>query len=288
MNSLARFSRELTQLHGCLDGRDFRRYLGCLASSWQTVLRTRTLAPADSAMTGTVGVTVGGQRFAIPLDAMGQAVASFDTTPTFGSIREIYADNVYLRAFKPGLTADVVVDLGSNRGMFLMLGAKVLGAKLAIGVEPEQRYAPVFAALTAANDEAAMNGGSATGSATRAPRFVRLERFASATPGPTTVTMRDIIATHAISSIGFLKCDIEGGEFDVFLNDPAFLAKVDNIAMELHHTAGEIVRLVDVLTRHGFVIRVTDQFGRKVAAPLGHYLYASRTGALLPAPVNPS
>ena len=41
----------------------------------------------------------------------------------------MYSGNAYLRAFKPGLRARTVVDLGSNRALFLMLALTVESAK---------------------------------------------------------------------------------------------------------------------------------------------------------------
>ena len=83
--------------------------------------------------------------------ASGQTLASHDTTSTFGSVREMYSGNAYLRAFKPGLRARTVVDLGSNRALFLMLALTVLEADLAIGVEAQSFYDGAFEVLLKAN-----------------------------------------------------------------------------------------------------------------------------------------
>ncbi len=267
MHPVTRLFRELSQLQACIDRRDFSRYLGCILAQWRGVLGRRTLAPADAAMTGTVTATVAGKRINVPLDTMTALVASHDATPTFGSVREIFASNVYLRAFKPGLRAGNVVDLGCNRGMFLMLAAHVLEPTLAIGVEPQTYFEPVFEALAAANE-------------TRRSCCVRLSRFVASSSGPDKVTMAEILQNYRIDRIGFLKCDIEGVEFDIFLNDAGFLDRVDNIAMELHHTCGDARRIESALRSRGFETRPTDQFGAICDVLRAEYLYASRSGAL--------
>jgi hypothetical protein len=263
MSPFLRFFSELAQLHACLDARDFRRYLGCVLSTGADVARQRTLVPADLAMLGAVSVTVRRKRIVVPLDDIRKVLADYDQTPTFGAVREMYAGDAYLRAFPSDLRSRVVVDLGSNRGMFLMLAAQVLESELAIGVEPRLFYDAAFETLRRAN-------GLDTG------KFVRITKRASAVGGADSVTIKEIMDEHAVSSIGFLKCDIEGGEFDVFLENNEFLSKVENIAMELHPVAGDVSRLLEVLVSYGFRVVATNQFGRPVDPRSAQYLYAWR------------
>lgn len=267
MNAASRLARELALLAKCLAPLDFARYLGAAALSAPAVLRTRSLAPADRKMKGEVRVKSHHQEILVPLDEMTTAMAARDDTPTFGSIREMYAADVYLQAFEYEITARTVLDLGSNRGMFLMLAAKGLTAELAIGVEPQTFYEPVFDALVNANRPLQT-------------KFERISRLAASRDGPDSISMASIIAQHGIDRIDFLKCDIEGGEFDVFLKNNEFLTRVDNIAMELHSEAGDPASLSDALIAQGFKVVVTDQFGARVVPATGHYLYASRTGRL--------
>ncbi|CCJ07833.1 FkbM family methyltransferase [Methylocystis sp. SC2] len=267
MNPFARLVLELGQLRQSLDMGDFLGYCAALAGNAGAVVKYRTLAPVDKAMRGTIAFVVEGVRILVPLDAMARMLNGHDETPTFGGAREMYASNVYLRAFRKGLKADTVVDLGSNRGLFLLLGAKALGARTLVGVEPQSFYTPVFAAAASANG-------------LQAGDYTRYERFASATLRADTITLREIMERHGLSRIGFLKCDIEGGEFDVFLGDPDALRQVDNIGMELHPKEGDADALVRTLKDMGFTVVVTDQFANSVAPAKGHYLYASRTGDL--------
>ncbi len=268
MDPASRLLRELAQLRGGLATSAFLRYLGCIGANTLAIARGRSLAPADHGMSRDVIFHADGKAITVPVGEIDKLLASHDTTPTFGSVREMYAGNAYLRPFKPGLRARTVIDLGSNRGLFLMLALTVLEADLAIGVEPQAFYDGAFEILLKAN--------------TIDPRSAhRICAFIASTSADGRQTMAKIMETHRLSSIGFLKCDIEGGEFDVFLNNNDFLRRVDNIAMELHPAEGDPRRLAAELQSFGFDLCLTDQFGATAPADRAHYLYASRTGQLL-------
>ncbi|MDH3740627.1 MAG: FkbM family methyltransferase [Hyphomicrobiales bacterium] len=268
MNPLLRLASELGALYARQPISEFAGYLMCLAGAAPGIVRQRTLAPADARMQGTVTMRVNGQDLQIPLGRIAKLLEGHDDTPTFGGLREMYAANVYLRAFKPGFRIGTVVDLGANRGLFSLLAVKAYGARIAVGVEPSVCFSPVADLLRRANDVAdhAM------------PREVA---FAGSKGGAGSVSMAELMKSHELGQIDYLKCDIEGGEFDVFLNGPDFLDKVGNIAMELHPHCGPVNEIVDLLQLKGFAVLVTDQFGRAVDGGLPHYLYASRIGDLL-------
>jgi len=268
MNPASRLALELGQLRRVLPPAQFRSYCLALAQRAPAIALARTLVPADRAMTGTIPFRIGGAEIRIALDETERLLAGHDATPTFGGAREMYASNVYLRGFRKGLTAEVALDLGSNRGLFLLQAAKVLGAKTLIGVEPQAYYTPVFAAL------AAVNGIAPNG-------YTRYERFIASKPAADATTLVAILAEHRIARFGFVKCDIEGGEFDVLMADDAPLDKIDNLAMELHPGKGDVAALAARLRAARFEVVVTDQFDGLTAPERGHYLYASRTGDLV-------
>jgi 23S rRNA U2552 (ribose-2'-O)-methylase RlmE/FtsJ len=263
MNPASRLARELGQLAHVLDATEFARYMCFLIVRSPSILADRTLVPADRLMNSDVAMTVGGKRIVVPVGEITALIDGHDPTPTFGAMREMYAGNVYLAPFEPGFKARTVVDLGSNRGLFSILAAIVLGAETVVGIEPSTYYQPVLARLIEAN------GLDARG-------VHRIAAFASSEPGPGKVTIDEIMDRFGMERIEFLKCDIEGGEFDVFLRNNAFLAKVDRIAMELHPTVGDVAALRQALTESGFNAKVTDQFGDDAPAREGLYLFASR------------
>ena len=51
---------------------------------------------------------------------------------------------------------------------------------------------------------------------------------------PPILTMTEIFRLHGLEKIDFLKIDIEGSEFDLFINNNEWLKNVDKIAMEVH------------------------------------------------------
>jgi hypothetical protein len=270
MNPLVRLGVEVSQLNALLGRRAMVDYLGAIIRSTPDIIRSKSLVPADLSMSGEIACCVRDQKIRIPLDQINALLAGKDPTPTFGAVREMYAGNVYLRAFRPNLKVAVAVDLGANRGLFSLLAIKVLGADQAIGVEPQEFYQPVCSALMNANGVSATQGR-------------RVNRFVASSAESGCITMGLIINEFDLPKIGILKCDIEGAEFDVFLNENAFLDHVENIAMELHPTKGDVNSLEMEIRKKGFVVAVTDQLGRKpTSANEAHYLYASRTGELAP------
>lgn len=152
--------------------------------------------------------------------------------------------------------------------MFSTVAKGVLGARLAVGVEPEPSYVAAAPLLYAANgiDPAAV------------PREVA---FIAAQPGPGRVTVAEILARYAITRLSFVKCDIEGGEYDVLLHANDWLARVDHLAMELHGDAAGNVAIADALARAGLSVLPADQFGRRTAAEAAEYLYAARDPSAL-------
>ena len=267
MNPASRLMLELGQLRHALPAKQFGLYCLAIATHGLSIARSRSLVPADRAMRGTVPFRVAGAEIRLPIDETERLLAGHDPTPTFGGAREMYASNVYLRGFKPGLRADTVLDLGSNRGLFLVLAAKALGATTLIGVEPTPYYAPVFAAIAAVNGIAP-------------DRYTRYQKFIRARPSEDGVTLAEIMAGHQIERFNMVKCDIEGGEFETLLAPDAPLKAIDNLAMELHPTTGDLKRIVKALVDSGFKVAVRDHFNAPAEAAQGHYLYASRTDDL--------
>lgn len=263
MNPLSRLARELGQLANVLDAIQFARYLGYLVLKSPSILKAGTLVPADRLMTGDVDMIVGNKRIIVPVGEITELLEGHDRTPTFGAMREMYANNVYLAPFAQGVKARTVVDLGSNRGLFSVLAAIVLEAETVVGVEPSTYYEPVLARLIKANG-LEMRG------------IHRVNAFASSELGAGKVTIDEIMNRYGMDRIEFLKCDIEGGEFDVFLKNNAFLDKVDRIAMELHPEEGDIDALGKALARSGFMLKPTDRFAGEAPLRQAHYLVATR------------
>jgi hypothetical protein len=230
-------------------------------------LQERKLAPLDRAMRGDYAVDYRGRSLRIPVAQIDRLLAGTGDSATFGTIREMLVNDVYLRAFK-ALNAPTVVDLGSNRGFFLLIAARVLCARVAVGVEPLEKYDKPFELLCAWNN-------------INCAAVHRHGTIVSADGGAGRTTMDSLIHEHDLRTIDFLKCDIEGAEFELFTRNNAWLGRCTNIAMELHPAAGDPRMIVNALRQYGFACVPTDQFGASTAAENAHYLYASSAGHLL-------
>ncbi|MCW2245983.1 hypothetical protein M2352_001574 [Azospirillum fermentarium] len=268
MNAVARLVYEYGNLFRVLSAGMILRLAAASLRCAGPVLRSRRLTAVDAAMSRNCHITYHGSRIALPLGDIDRLMAVPDDNPTFGNLREMFANDVYLRPFRPGLRADVVVDLGSNRGLFLVIAVKVLKARLAVGVEPEVGYDKVFPLLCAAN--------------AIAPETVRriVAAIAPVTePGKTSMT--DVLRSLDGARINFLKCDIEGAEYPLFAAGADWLGRVDNLAMEVHPDWGDNRDLLNHLRAAGFVCLATDRFGRPSQDPAAaEFIYASSVGDL--------
>jgi hypothetical protein len=193
-------------------------------------------------------------RLVVDTGAMDAALPG--DTPSFGGIREMYGRDCYLRRFRP-LESPLVVDAGGNRGLFSLLAFGALNARRVVYIEPQRQY---FSVLQALLDLNGIDQGAVV------PLLARC----------TGRLLGEIVREHG--RIGFLKMDIEGGEYEAF-SDAAWLRHCDNIAMELHPGLKNVI--YEKLEEAGFAILPTDERGRPADPSGASYVYASRTGCLL-------
>jgi hypothetical protein len=163
------------------------------------------------------------------------------------SIREMYVRNVYLHnrllQIRDG---DVVVDLGANMGNFTNL-ALAHGSKVrVIAVEPNEELNQIF------EQSVGQNPGHR--------ERVQLIRAVLGDCGPLSFsapakTEAELIEAGCIERIDFLKCDIEGGEFELLKPESRLLAMTRSLAIEIHAFAGDVESFVQMLIEAGFSIR---------------------------------
>jgi predicted RNA methylase len=208
-------------------------------------------------------VKMRGRRVNVPLTQIDNCLQGFGDTVTFSGVREMMSNDVYLRAFTIAGDADTVIDLGSNRGLFLGIALRVLGAKSVIGVEASPKYDSVWKIIDSANRR-------------RGQKVHRLTKLVSAEPGDRNLTLNELFFAKRIVAVDFLKCDIEGAEYELFRANTQWLSAVQNIAIEIHGSE-EKAWLKRRLEQNGFSVRAMNQEGLQCVAEKWEYLYGSRT-----------
>jgi hypothetical protein len=272
MNPMKRLLGEYEALNRVLGKRDLLAFVLAVAENAREVLRSRNLASVDAAMSRHISAHYRNRHLEFPLPEMDRLLTPYGDSYSFGGIREMYAHDCYLKGLH--LTGPVgnVLDLGANRGMFSLLAAAVLGARLVVGVEPNIQYDAAVQHLLSANHIGAD----------------RVVRYHCLITSPTAerqapdrnISIDTICTRRGIERIALVKIDIEGGEKDLF-SEPEWLARVDNIAMELHaRFVGDLSVIPYALRKYGFEYRFTSISGETCEVNEAMYLYGSRTGAL--------
>ena len=184
----------------------------------------------------------------------GRALALLSSEQVISGIREIWVRNVYLQHGYLEIAPDaVVVDLGANTGAFTMLAlAHGPGVKV-VSVEPHRVHA------AALRRQAALNGWA--GRVALEPCFIGggggVPREILENPGCSGAGFLDqesFVRKHRLERIDFLKCDIEGGEFELFAAESPLLEITRQLAMEVHGHAGDRHAFIRALERRGFEV----------------------------------
>jgi len=249
------------------------RWVTALVTHMPECTRYRSLRPADRSWEHA------GAKFRTSTGA----VVSLPAAYTSGA-REMYCRNVYLRTGLVMPTVGWVVDLGANRGLFSVWAA-LTGARV-IAVEAQQGFAAEIRGLATCNGvaerisvEVAVASGAAV-SGTAVGLIADDSLWATASHGtpdrPTDISIPGLMSTFGIDCINFLKMDIEGGEFAVLAADENldWLNKVEQLALEVHPSAGDVVSMIERLRCHGFIIDLRNNDGDRVSVSSESVNYA--------------
>lgn len=199
---------------------------------------------------------------------------------------EIFLQKVYNPKFMSIHRGDTVIDIGANIGIFCLYSA-LKGAKNIYACEPLPENIPLInpnfqvnkfihpviieTAVTNKKGERRLYLGD-TDSHGLLFNHDYKKKFTKFIKVPTT-TLRQIILTHKIKKVDFLKVDCEGCEGLIIVSTPiSILKKIDKIAIEYHNGVSRYSHddIVDKLKKGGFQtkLKVVDRF-------LG-YIYAWR------------
>ena len=126
---------------------------------------------------------------------------------------------------KPG---DVIVDIGANVGFFTDKYASIASKVIAVDGSPEA-YSCLVENCKDYDNVQTLNASILSGKDSE-------QSFLWSHKGnPLRMTLEEMMDLYKIDKIDFLKCDIEGGEYDLFKSlSPEILSKIDKIAIETH------------------------------------------------------
>lgn len=241
-------------------------YAIAIATTLPSIIRSRTLVPADARMTGRWPYRLQGVE--LTLDG-----------EYFSGAREMYCRQVFFPrgelALRPGT---VVMDLGANAGLFSLLaasaGCRVVAVEAQWGfVKAAERLVTEHRVADRVTVEHAIigaQGGKIIGGTVLEHASHFQGRY------PPAVTMRDLIERHSLETVDFMKMDIEGSEFALFASDTDWLSRVNRLAMEVHQEFGQISDLERVLTQYGFQVELRDENLAPATGQSASYLYARR------------
>ena len=244
-------------------------YIATIARTLPAVARTRTLIAADHRMANRSWLF------------RAQGVEVMLEGRLFSGAREMYGRSVYFPDQNFQLeSGTTVVDLGANTGLFSLLaalrGCRVIAVEAQIGfVEEIEALARRHRVANRIALEHALVGAH-SGVLAKPGAMQRASHFRNRQPER--LTMAELFARHSIDHVDFLKCDIEGSEFDMFASDTSWLSAVRRIAMEVHCNFGSTSELVVLLERAGYAVTLRDNLLRSVRSlqESSGYLFAIR------------
>jgi len=271
MAGVRSFLKELYHVWSHSDSGTFLAYASSAIGSLPEVLRTRSLACVDAAMSGRRC------RFT-PFDG---TTVELDGN-YFSGAREIYCRGVYFAL--PGFGIghdDVCVDLGANVGVFTTMAA--CRGKKVIAVEAQSEFLPHIRQNLLRNncmDNALVEFGligSTTGKLSDPAERKNCSHWGREAP---VRSLPEILGRHQVARVDFLKVDIEGSEFGLFDGDCDWLKMVRKVAMEVHCRFGDANSLCTRLENHGFRVWLVDNHQAVVSslAESSGYVFARRAG----------
>jgi FkbM family methyltransferase len=221
------------------------RWLAQVARHVAACLKRRDLQPADLAFgRGPIHAKLG--------DAQAQLVGNCVVT----GVREIWVRDCYLGdGFLTIPDGSTVVDLGANIGVFTMLALAQGPSVRAVAVEPNHdaaRYLADAARLNGFEDRLQICHAFLGGRTSTQDQLAAMPDYA----GSAFMTEEQLIERFNLTKIDFLKCDIEGSEFQLLTPDSRLLAMTRQLAIELHSEMGDPRAFMDMLRSLGFDVVV--------------------------------
>jgi FkbM family methyltransferase len=151
----------------------------------------------------------------------------------------------------------VIVDLGANIGCTMVHYASLYAGARIVGVELDVENVRLARINTEAIADQSMLFHAAIGPKDGVVRYSGQEEWGYRVDphGDRTVeelSMASLLAKAGLTTIDFLKIDIEGAERDLFEGDLSWLPAVRSLAVEVHNDEPLIGQLVGLLQARGF------------------------------------
>jgi hypothetical protein len=243
----------------------YAEYLARFLLAFPAIVRSGDLKPLDRRMSKANGAFRYRGR-PVSIDCAYCDDRIHDGTYAFGTVRELLIRDCYFRHQPDWVyeSAECVVDLGANRGVFSSLVTP--RARFILSVEADAAFESVIRHNLEANrfENYAIEIALVGGRGLLDPEAFRRESIA------------DLLERHALARVDFMKIDIEGSEFDLF-RDPTWLERVRALSMELHPQYGDARSIVQALVSRGFACVLADA-NLAVTTDASHadFLYAWR------------
>lgn len=205
-------------------------------------IREKNLQPADR-LFGEGPIKINGMYGIVKLNG-GQV---------FSSIREIWVRKVYLQKnFVKIPDNGIVVDLGANVGSFTMQALANSKSCKVIALEPNSEFNKILIEqiqLNNLSDRVTLQRYFIGSFSETQKEMLKMNESKDAA----FISQSKFIELNNLQSIDFLKCDIEGSEFD-FVTDTSLLEITKQLAIEIHDHAGDRNEFVKKLKGLGFEI----------------------------------
>jgi FkbM family methyltransferase len=221
------------------------KWLAQVAMKYPECRRARNLQPADEAM---------GQG---PFEVRnGKARALLTGVRVFSGIREIWARDIYFqRGYLTIGPAAVVVDLGANMGNFTSLALGSGPSVRVVAVEPGRDLGEMFRRNVELNgwfDRVLLVPAFVGGVSLMQERMAENPEYG----GAKWINQQELLELGGLDHIDFLKCDIEGSEFELLTPESPILQRARQLAIEVHDFAGDRQTFIEMLQSNGWDVGV--------------------------------
>ncbi|MBR8833967.1 MAG: FkbM family methyltransferase [Stigonema ocellatum SAG 48.90 = DSM 106950] len=240
LNDLNRLLKELFLVSLILPFPLFIRWISHPSKCLDLLAKTRSLGALDKVLHGLFNVIWNGKK-------------KYFEQLDFGVVREMYGHLCY--AAKGQLKeAHHILDLGANGGEFTVFALVEAPHAQVHAVEAQCELVEVVKHNIKQNgyEERAVTQCAVVGG------FYDdwTQSLLESNPQIQEFDIREYIARVGICD--FLKCDIEGGEFQLFQGDLTWTHSVKSMALEFHPTKGDVDELEKILKAQGFGVKRTD------------------------------